>query len=91
MNLHALSQGKNFITIDNISKVIQTILSTASRESVINFDCLLKNKGKLTTDETDYPNITALNALRTMIEFTALELVDKIMLGSEENASLHIQ
>lgn len=89
---HASSQGRNYIAIQDIPIVIQTVLSTASRERTIIFDCLLKNNGKLTTDEIkESLNITAPTALRTMTEFTALELVDKITLGREENAPIQIQ
>jgi hypothetical protein len=89
---HALSQGRNYIAIHDIPIIIEVVLSTASRERVIIFDCLLKNKGQLTTKEIEESlHITTPTALRTMTEFTALELVDKLSLGSEANAPIQIQ
>jgi hypothetical protein len=89
---HALSKGRNYITSDDVLIVIETVLSTASRERVIIFDCLLKHNGQLTAREIqDFLHITAPTALRTMTEFTALDLVDELSLGSEENSPKQIQ
>jgi hypothetical protein len=89
---HALSQGRNYITMNDLPIVIEVVLSTASRERVIIFDCLLKHKGQLTAKEIEeFLHITTPTALRTMTEFTALELVDKLSLGSEANAPVQIQ
>ncbi|MGD1837439.1 MAG: hypothetical protein ACPKPY_05210, partial [Nitrososphaeraceae archaeon] len=89
---HALSQGRNYITIDDIPLVIQIVLSTASKERVIIFDCLLRHNGIVSTEEVSkHLNISKPTALRTMTEFTALELVHKITLGDEENAPIQIQ
>jgi Fe2+ or Zn2+ uptake regulation protein len=89
---HASSQGRNYITTNDIPIIIEVVLSTASRERVIIFDCLLKNKGQLTTKEIEESlHITTPTALRTMTEFTALELVNKLSLGSEVNAPIQIQ
>jgi len=89
---HALSQGRNYITIDDVLIVIETVLSTASRERVFIFDCLLKHNGQLTAREIqDFLHITAPTALRTMTEFTALDLVNEISLGSEDNSPKQIQ
>ena len=89
---HALSQGRNYITIDDIPLVIQIVLSTASKERVIIFDCLLRHNGIISTGEVEEDlNITKPTALKTMIEFYALGLVSKITLGDEENAPIQIQ
>jgi hypothetical protein len=89
---HASSQGRNYITTNDIPIIIEVVLSTASRERVIIFDFLLKNKGQLTTKEIEESlHITTPTALRTMTEFTALELVNKLSLGSEVNAPIQIQ
>jgi hypothetical protein len=89
---HALSQGRNYITINDIPIVIEVVLSTASRERVVIFDCLLKHEGQLTANEIEESlHITTPTALRTMTEFDALGLVDKLSLGSEANAPIQIQ
>ena len=89
---HALSQGRNYITINDIPIITEVVLSSASRERVVIFDCLLKHKGQLTAKEIEESlHITTPTALRTMTEFTALELVDKLSLGSEPNAPIQIQ
>lgn len=52
---HALSQGRNYITIADISLVIRVVLSTASTERVRVFQTLLNFGGALTTSQiSDY-------------------------------------
>jgi hypothetical protein len=76
---HALSQGRNYITMDDISLVIQVVLSTASIERVSMFELLIENKGKLSTSQVAKSlNTSAITAKRTMREFEALGLVDII-------------
>jgi MoxR-like ATPase len=48
---HALSQGRTYITLDDISIVLHTALSTATIERVSMFDLLIANKGVLTTTQ----------------------------------------
>lgn len=74
---HALTQGRNYITIDDISLVIQVVFSTASRERVTIFDLLLNFGGELTTKQVvDYLNTSANTAKRTMAELKAIRLVN---------------
>jgi hypothetical protein len=74
---HALSCGRNYITIEDIPLVIKVVLSTASVERVRIFDLLIKNKGKLSTsDITRDLNTTNPTARRTMTELKALGLVE---------------
>jgi hypothetical protein len=74
---HALSQGRNFITKEDIPVVIKVVLSTASIEKVTIFDLLLAHEGILSTPViADSLNISSQTALRTMTEFKALGLVD---------------
>jgi len=76
---HALSQGRNYITLDDIPLVIKVVLSTASIERVTIFDLLLAHKGTMTTTEIAYSlNISKPTALRTMTELKALGLVEMI-------------
>jgi hypothetical protein len=74
---HALSQGRNYIsTDDDISIVIQTVLSTCSIERSTIFGLLIANNGKLSTKQIcDYLNTTKPTALRTMTELRAIGLV----------------
>jgi hypothetical protein len=89
---HALSQGRNYITIEDIPLIVKVVLSTASVERVVIFNLLLAHRGRLTTSIiTESLNTTTPTALRTMTEFKALGLVDmkeaegnrKIVLKSE--------
>ncbi|MGI8832369.1 MAG: bifunctional DNA primase/polymerase, partial [Nitrososphaeraceae archaeon] len=48
---HALSKGRNYITIDDVPLLIKVVLSTASIERVTIFDLLIKSNGILTTTE----------------------------------------
>jgi len=76
---HALSMGRNYITMDDLSVPIKVVLSTASIERVRVFDLLLAHKGKLTTSIiTKSLNMTHHPAHRTMAEFQAIELVDLV-------------
>jgi hypothetical protein len=80
---HALSQGRNFITKEDISIVIKVVLSTASIERVAVFDLLLARGGKLQTPVIkDSLNVSSPTAHRTMAEFKAIGLVDSDNAGS---------
>ena len=75
---HALSQGRNYITLNNISIIISVVLSTASKERVTIFDLLLAHDGKLTASEISMSlNMSLPTARRTMLELWVLRLVDK--------------
>jgi hypothetical protein len=87
---HALSQGRNYVTKDDLSIVVKTVLSTGPVERVRILDKLL-----VATTDGEYLtavqlsaslNISKPTALRTMTELTILELVDVVpALGTEEN------
>jgi hypothetical protein len=73
---HALSQGRNYITIEDISLVIKVVFSTASKERVTIFDLLLNFGGELTTTQiVDYLNTSPNTAKRTIAELKAIGLV----------------
>lgn len=73
---HALSEGRNYITMEDLSIVVKVVLSTAVIERVKVFDLLLKHDGRLTTSQiTAALNTTSPTARRTMTEFKALGLV----------------
>ena len=81
---HALSQGRNFITIEDISLVIKVVLSTASIERVKVFDLLLESRGHLSTSQiTKGLTISKPTARRTMAEFKGLGIVN--ILGELED------
>jgi DNA-binding MarR family transcriptional regulator len=88
---HALSTGRNYITLEDIPIVIKVVLSTASIERSTIFDILIANKGSLTTSEiTASLNITAHTAHRTMTELSALGLVDVSKLTDKQNSEKKI-
>lgn len=73
---HALSLGRNFITMEDIGIVVKVVLSTAVLERVKVFDLLVQHGGILTTSQiTEALNTSNPTARRTMAEFKALGLV----------------
>jgi hypothetical protein len=74
---HALSQGRNYITIQDLPIAIKVVLSTASLDRVNIFDLLIAHKGTLTTSIiTKSVNVAPPTARRIMAELKAVELVD---------------
>jgi hypothetical protein len=74
---HALLTGRNHITLEDIPLVVKTILSTAQIDRVKVFDLLIASKGKLTTNRiVQSLNMSKPTALKTMIEFKAIGLVE---------------
>lgn len=86
---HALSRGRNYITLEDIPLIIKVVLSTASIERVTIFDLLLAYKGTMTTTQiADSLNISQPTALRTMTELKALGLVE--MVNGDSNSPAKI-
>ena len=80
---HALSQGRNYITMEDLSLLVKVVLSTASMERVRIFNLLLEFGGTLTTTEIEQSlNVSDKTAKRTMAELKAIELVS---VGEIEN------
>jgi hypothetical protein len=74
---HALSQGRIFITIEDLPLPIKVVLSTASLDRVNIFDLLIANNGRSTTSIiTESLNTSPPTARRIMAELKAVELVD---------------
>ena len=75
---HALSKGRNYLTMDDVPLIVKVVLSTASIERVTIFDILLAHGGKLTTSEIERDlNASPPTARKTMTELKALGLVDR--------------
>jgi len=88
---HALSQGRTFITMDDIPLVARVVLSTAPMERVAVFDLLIKNGGSLDVNTiSEGLRVSEPTARRTMTELFALELVDKQKTGEFDNSILRI-
>jgi len=86
---HALSRGRNYITLEDVPLIIKVVLSTASIERVTIFDLLLAYKGTMTTTQiADSLNISQPTALRTMTELKALGLVE--MVNGDSNSPAKI-
>lgn len=82
---HALSQGRNFLTLEDVPILIKVVLSTASIERVVIFDLLLSNKGTLTTSQiTVGLKISKNTALKTMAQLKVLGLVEGDMVDIED-------
>jgi hypothetical protein len=83
---HALSQGRNYITIKDIPIIIKVVLSTGPVERVRILDKLLSDGDYWTTAQiTGLLEISRPTALRTMTELTVLGIVDVVpKLGNED-------
>jgi hypothetical protein len=83
---HALLEGRNYISKEDVPIVIMTALSTAQTEL---FSVLLANNGSMTTSQiTDYLDISKPTALKTMAELKAVGLVDEYYLDTEKRVTL---
>jgi predicted transcriptional regulator len=89
---HALSQGRNYLTMQDISLLINVVLSTASTERARIFNLLLEYDGKLTTTEIEQSlNVSDKTAKRTMAELKAIELVSIEEVGTDHGGSPEFQ
>jgi hypothetical protein len=83
---HALSLGRNYITMEDIPLLIKTVLSTASKERVILFDYLLENNGRLDTlSISEHLIVSKKTALKTMTELVILQVVDRLDMDNSNN------
>jgi len=74
---HALSQGRDYLTLQDMPLIIKVVFSTASIERVRIFELLREHNGKMTTSQIAKSlNISNNTAKRTMAEFIAIGLVD---------------
>ena len=88
---HALSQGRNYITVDDIPLIIEVVFSTASIERVRILELLIASKGTLTTTQiTSSLNTTPNTAKRTMAEFKALGIAELSSVGANETSEKKI-
>jgi len=73
---HALSQGRDHITLTDIPIIVNVVLSTASIERVTIFQLLISNNGNLSTQQiVEGLNTSKPTALKTMTELQAIGLV----------------
>lgn len=85
---HALSQGRNYITVADIPILIKVVLSTASIERVKILDLLIKSEGgRLSTSQiTQALDVSNSTAKRTMVEFKGIGIVTVTQDGEYENS-----
>ncbi len=90
---HAVSQGRNYINLDDIPIIIKVALSTAPIRRVKVLDLLLKSDtGELTTSQiTNQLSISQPIATRTMREFSSLGLAGISSVSNYENSELKIK
>lgn len=89
---HALSQGRDYISLVDIPLLIKLVLSTASRERVIVFDHLLENDGLLdSTNIAEHLKVSKNTALKTMTELIVLGIGNRIALDNNNNNAFQIQ
>jgi DNA-binding transcriptional ArsR family regulator len=89
---HALSQGRNYIAIDDIPLVIKVVLSTAPLERAVVFEYLISRPdGRLATgDLVTHMHMSPPTARRTMTELEATGLVDGDRDGPWDNSPKEI-
>jgi hypothetical protein len=89
---HALSQGRNYLTMQDIPLLINVVLSTASMERARIFNLLLEFGGTLTTTEIEQSlNVSDKTAKRTMAELKAIELVSVSEVVTDHGGSSELQ
>jgi predicted transcriptional regulator len=89
---HALSLGRNYLTMQDIPLLINVVLSTASMERVRIFNLLLEFGGRLTTTEIEQSlNVSDKTAKRTMAELKAIELVSVEEVETDHGGSPEFQ
>jgi AAA lid domain len=72
---HAILNGRNYITMDDIPIVVKTATDSAQVERVSLFSLLIANKGKITTSQIlESLTVARKTALRTMTEFHTIGL-----------------
>jgi predicted transcriptional regulator len=85
---HAVSHGRNYLTMDDIPILIKVVLSTASIERVMIFDLLLQNGGTITTSQISAKfKISKNTALKTMAQLKVLGLVKGDLVEIEDSYS----
>jgi hypothetical protein len=89
---HALSQGRNYLSMADIPLIVSVVLSTASMERARIFSLLLEFGGTLTTTEIEQSlNVSDKTAKRTMAELKAIELVSVGEIESDHGGSPELQ
>lgn len=87
----AISQGRNFINLDDMSLIINVALSTTTRARSELIKLLLKHGGELTTSIiVRESKISPPFAKRTMRELAALRIVDISAVAGYNNSELKI-
>ncbi len=75
----AVCHGRNYITMDDLSVVMDIVLSSASKERIDLLKLLIANNGQITTDQfLEKRRGTRSTALKTMKQLEILGLVDEI-------------
>ncbi len=90
---HTVSQGRDYITLEDVPIAIKVALSTAPVRRVKLLDLLLKaENGELTTSQITYHlSISQPIATKTMREFAVLGLVDISTVSNYNNSELQIK
>ena len=88
---HALSHGRNYITIEDIGIVLKVVLSTGIYQTSLNTQSINCSRGELSTSQiTTSMRISNHTAKRTMTEFKGLEFVDIDRVGDNSNSRYKI-
>ena len=87
----ALTQGRNYITMDDLHPAIKVALSTASQERIAVLDLLVAKKGVVTVSTIAYAlSMSKSTALKTMTELEAVGISDleTVFVGGNETKQI---
>ena len=91
---HALTQGRNYITLEDLHPAIKVTLSTASQERVAVFDVLLTKEGVATVATiANALTMSKSTALKTMTELEAVGIADleAVSVGGNETKQIRLR
>ncbi|MGC1134227.1 MAG: hypothetical protein WA941_15480 [Nitrososphaeraceae archaeon] len=90
---HALTQGRNYITIEDIHLAIRIALSTASQERIAVLDVLVEKKGTVTVSTiASALSMSKSTALKTMTEIAAVGIanLETVEIGGNDTKQIRL-
>ena len=89
---HALCNGRNYITDDDVSVIRNIVLSSASKERIELIKLLIENNGELTSTQiVEFRKVSKMTALKIMKQLEILGLVDQVKVSGTTKDFLAIR
>ena len=91
---YAWTQGRNYITIEDLHLALKVTLSTGSQERISVLDLLLEKKGQATVATVaNSLSMSKSTALKTMTELTAVGIADleTVLVGGNDTKQIRLQ